>query len=261
MRLTFETDARDDYFTRRIERGQFYLTWRDGVGNQRDSSYVGPTLKSGLASVMLNLPDEAEVGQEIEFTATVADSRATFENRIWATVKEEAHAPSGGSGRRKNPAQREGREREKSTELAPPHIERVYKEQWEENGFDVHTAMRIDLITYAGEDDSTEVYAFKVNMDNTPLLNEIKLKRLDDEPARNQFLYANVLIGLSLLLDHKQRSDSRPLNGGDEQAVMSIEDRVEMTCRALAPFLLALTSLASQDLTELEQIDGLEEAG
>ena len=261
MRLTFETDARDDYFTRRIERGQFYLTWRDGDGNQRDSSYVGPTLKSGLASVMLNLPDEAEVGQEIEFTATVTDSRATFENRIWASVKEETHAPSGGSGRRKNPAQREGREREKSTELAPPHIERVYKEQWEENGFDEHTAMRIDLITYAGEDDSTEVYAFKVNMDNTPLLNEIKLKRLDDEPARNQFLYANVLIGLSLLLDHKQRSDSRRLNGGDEQAVIPIEERVEMTCRALAPFLLALTSLASQDLTELEQIDGLEEAG
>ncbi len=32
MRLTFETDARDDYFTRRIERGRFYLVWRDREG-------------------------------------------------------------------------------------------------------------------------------------------------------------------------------------------------------------------------------------
>jgi hypothetical protein len=38
MRLTFETDARDDYFTRRIERGQFYLTWRDRDGNERAPS-------------------------------------------------------------------------------------------------------------------------------------------------------------------------------------------------------------------------------
>jgi len=41
----------------------------------------------------------------------------------------------------------------------------------------------------------------------------------------------------------------------------SVEDRVEMTTRAMAPFLLALTSLGSQDLGDLEQIDGLEEAG
>jgi hypothetical protein len=106
-----------------------------------------------------------------------------------------------------------------------------------------------------------ELYNFKVNMDNTPLLNEIKQKRMDDQSARSQFLYANVLVGLALLLEHKRKSESQPLNGREDQMMPTIEDRVEITCRAMAPFLLALTSLGSQDLSDLEQIDGLEEAG
>jgi hypothetical protein len=130
MRLTFETDARDDYFTRRIERGQFYLARSDRDGNERDPSYVGPNLNRGLASVTISLPDDAEVGQQIELIATVSDSRAAFENRILITVKEEAQSQSGGTGRRKNPAQSEGRERETSNQLATPHIERIYRDQW-----------------------------------------------------------------------------------------------------------------------------------
>jgi hypothetical protein len=210
---------------------------------------------------MVSLPDDTEVGQEIELIATVTDSRATFENRILITVKEEAESQSGGTGRRKNPTQREGQERETSNQLATPHIERIYRDQWEEHGFDEFTAMRIELVSYAGEDDSMEIYNFKVNMDNTPLLNEIKQKRVDDQPARSQFLYANVLIGLALLLDHKRKSECQQVNGREDQMLPTVEDRVETTCRAMAPFLLALTSLGSQDLSELEQIDGLEEAG
>jgi hypothetical protein len=61
IRLTFETNARDDYFTRRIERGQFSLMWRDEGGADHDASYVGPSLKRGMASVTVTLPDHAEV--------------------------------------------------------------------------------------------------------------------------------------------------------------------------------------------------------
>jgi len=40
-----------------------------------------------------------------------------------------------------------------------------------------------------------------------------------------------------------------------------IEIRVEKTCRALAPFLLALTSLGESDLSETTDAEGLEEVG
>ena len=105
---------------------------------------------------------------------------------------------------------------------------------------------------YEGEDEN-EVYEFRINMDNMPLLNEIKQRRIDEGPARNQFLYGNVLIGLSLLLQHKQS----PTKDAESK---SIEASVEQTTRALAPFMLALTSLGQHDLSDVEEIDGLEAA-
>jgi hypothetical protein len=116
--------------------------------------------------------------------------------------------------------------------------------------------MRVEVTGYEGEEEN-EVYEFKVNMDNTPLLNEIKQRRLDDVPARNQFLYGNVLVGLSMLLQDKQSAGS-PKNGNGE--LPPTEARIEATCRALAPFMLALTSLGLEDLLNVEEVEGLESA-
>ena len=98
-------------------------------------------------------------------------------------------------------------------------------------------------------------------MDNTPLLNEVKQKRLDIGLARNQFLYANVLVGLSLLLHSKQKYGQEREGNEDNGSAVSIEDKISDTCRALAPFLLALTSLGAADVGHREQIEGLEEVG
>jgi len=89
----------------------------------------------------------------------------------------------------------------------------------------------------------------------TPLLNEIKQRHLDDEPARNQFMYANVLVGLSILLQDKDKDELPP-----DSVQMKTEDRIEITCRALAPFMLSLTSLGQEDLSEDDRYDGLEAA-
>ena len=87
MKFTFETDARDDYFLRRIERGDFSLVYIDKKGKQHDLSYVGPSLKRGIATVMGNLPEEAEVGDVIKYIARTEDAHHTFENVIEVTVK------------------------------------------------------------------------------------------------------------------------------------------------------------------------------
>src|ERR1019366_5770667 len=143
--------------------------------------------------------------------------------------------------------------REAPRQLATPKIERVYREDWEKQKpvFDEPTALRVDVTGYDAEEN--EVYEFRINMDNTPLLNEIKQRRLEDMPARNQYLYANVLVGLSLLLQHKQMSP-------EEREGKSIENRIDETTRALAPFILALTGLGQHDLSDAEEIDGLEAA-
>ena len=84
---------------------------------------------------------------------------------------------------------------------------------------------------------------------------EIKLRRLEDAPARNQFMYANVLVGLSILLQDKDKVELPP-----DTVQMKTEDRIEMMCKALAPFMLSLTSLGQEDLSEGDRYDGLEAA-
>jgi hypothetical protein len=260
MKMTFETDARDDYFRRRIERGNFSLTYVDAEGVVRDASWVGPNLKRGIATVMANLPEGVQVGDVVTFAARVDDSRSSFENIIQATVKPAVISNGGGGGERKPPQHKPGSEREAPRQLSMPRIDRIYREDWANQTppFDEFTAMGVEVAGYEGEEEN-EVYAFRINMDNTPLLNEIKQRRLEESLARNQFLYGNVLVGLSMLLEHKQ-AVARHEAAGFEHKPQPIEDRIGSTCRALAPFMLTLTSLGLNDLSEMSEVDGLESA-
>jgi hypothetical protein len=257
MRLPFETDARDDYFTRRIEGGKFSLMWIDEAGAEHTVSIVGPSLRHGAASVMATLPDGVDVGQVVRLIARTEDTRHKFENRIEVTIAPPAEHRTGGSRprkERKTADKTEGKDREKPRELATPRIVPVYRDEWAEQkpAFDEYTGMRMD-VEY--DDDDNDIPVFRINMDNTPLLNEIKQRRLEDIPARNQFMYGNVLVGLSIMLQDKDNNDVP-----EDAKVLKVEDRIEMTCRALAPFMLSLTSLGLEDLSNAEAFDGLESA-
>lgn len=259
MRLTFETDARNDYFTRAAERGAFDLTWKDADGTEYKASPNGPTLKNGIAVVMVDLPSGASVDDEIEFVARTHDAHRLFENHIKVQVKPQAEKSGGGTGERKPPQKKDGAERERPSELESPAIKRIYRDQWEAENFNEFTAMKIESIGYS-DDEAAEFYEFKVNMDNMPLESEAKQKRLSKESTsllREQFLYANVLVGLSLLLEEKRSKKTDAL--GDEGSGETIEDRVERTCRALAPFMPALISLGTSDLDTDDAVEGLEE--
>ena len=61
IRLTFETDARDDYFTRSAERGVFDAVWLNETGDATGATVTGPKLRNGIASVMLELREEARI--------------------------------------------------------------------------------------------------------------------------------------------------------------------------------------------------------
>ena len=263
IRLTFETNAENKYFTRSIERGSFDLIWTDSSGNERIASITGPNLKNGIATVMMNLPDEAEVGKDIKYLAKVKDTRQSFEIPIDITPDAEAHRKGGGSGGRKYPpGKRKGNEREKPMEMALPNIKRIYRDDWDHVGFDEFTSMKVEAIGQAGPDDNTEIYEFMVNMDNTPLKNESKLKRLTEEQHRllcEQFLYSNVLIGLSLLLEDKKTNN----NGSPDSdaSIETIEDRIAWVCKAMAPFLPSMVSLGSAELEIDNHFEGLEEVG
>ena len=261
IRLTFETDARNDYFTRSAERGSFDLTRLDLNSSEKKIGVTGPNLRNGIATVTLDLPVEAKVGDQITFIARVSDARAAFENQVIVTVLPSSKHKKGRPSRRRPPGDKKGNERERPMEVAPPKIRRIYREHWEEEGFDENTAMMVSPLGYT-EDESGELHEFRINMDNSPLVNESKQKRLtpdQDKLLREQFLYANVLIGLSLLLEDKKTKRSEELD--DHTSRDTIEDRIEWTCRSVAPFIPALVSLGSSELEADGDFDGFEEIG
>jgi hypothetical protein len=254
MRLQFETDARDDYFSRRIEGGKFAMVWTDKSGKEHKGSIVGPNLRRGSATVMVTLPDGVEVDDVLPLIAITEDTRATFKNKIEVTIRPWAEHHKGGGTKKKDktPSNQQGTDRERPRQFATPKIDPVYRDRWDKFKFDEYTAMRMGA-EYDAEDN--EINVFRINMDNTPLLNEIKQRRLDDQAARNQFMYGNVLVGLSLLLQDKEKGEQPP-----DAVQTKVEDRIDSLCRALAPFMLSLTTLGQEDLSEGEQVDGLEAA-
>jgi len=263
MRLTFETDACNDYFTRAVERGAFDLTWKGSDGAESKASPVGPNLKNGIATVTVDLPGGTGIGDEIEFIARTHDAFRSFENRIQVTIEPKAAKHTGGGGARNPRKDMDGAERERPSGLESPNIKRVYRDDWKNEDFDGFTAMKIESLGYS-EDETSEFYEFKVNMNNMPLEREAKLKRLSKEATellREQFMYANVLIGLSTILEDKEDKRTEKTESGEEDAPSeTVEDRVERTCRALAPFVPALISLGSSDLETDDTVEGLEES-
>jgi hypothetical protein len=228
--------------------------WRDKDENEKPVSLVGPNLRRGSASVMATLPTGLEVGDLALFVARTKDTRNEFENRAEVTIKPwaEHREPGTRPKERTPPDKTPGKDRERPRELATPKIVPVYRDRWEELKFDENTAMKMET-EYDGQENAIAV--FHINMDNTPLLNEIKLRRLDDMPARNQFMYANVLIGLSILLQDRDKGEVPT-----DVPHMTTEERIDITCRALAPFMLSLTSLGQEDLSDADQYDGLDAA-
>lgn len=261
VRLTFETDARDDYFTRSAERGSFDLTWLDADGNEKKAGVNGPRLKNGIATVTLDFPDDGKIGERITFTARTSDTRAVFENQVIITIQPHAENRGGGSGGRNPPSRDAGKTRERPMEVATPRITRVDRDRWDAEGFNEATAMQVEHLGYT-DNESSEIYEFKVNMNNASLEHECKQRRLNQDHSdilREQFLYANVLVGLSLLLEDKKAKKDKPEDTDAENE--TVEECIERTCRILAPFIPAIVSLGKSDLEADDQIDGLEETG
>ena len=160
IRLTFETDARNDYFTRPAERGSFDLTWLDPKSSEKKIGVTGPNLRDGIATVTLDLPVKAKVGDQITFISRVSDAQGAFENQVVITVQPSSKHKKGRPSRRRPPGDEKGNQRERPMEVAPPKIRRIYREHWEEVGFDENTAMVVSPLGYT-EDESGELHELR----------------------------------------------------------------------------------------------------
>jgi hypothetical protein len=282
-RITFETDAVNDYFKRQINSGSFSLFRVSGEHRSAVSDYVGPLLQNGIAALSMELPVNCQAGDYLEFEAVVADPilMDSFINRFSLNVKP-AVIPSGENhgARRKPPAEHPGDERERPSGIAMPHIIPIYEKEWGNYTppFDKQTALRIGITdeqepnSSANEDDRHDVFDFKINMDNVFLKTELKNSKNEVELVHKRWQYALVLVGLALLHDDRQqRKDNHGNNNGadsavrdmedDEEETENIDDKVARLTIALAPVLLPMIeTLGALDIEQAETVSASGEA-
>jgi hypothetical protein len=252
-RITFETDAENDYFGRDSEKGEFSLFLVNGEHRVPVAGYVGPNLANGIATLSVQLPINCQVDDTLKYIAIVTDpSRIDpFENRFSVKVKAAAE-PQGDPGpRRKPPAKNDGDDREAAAGIALPNIIEVFEADWDKQSpvFDKSTALRIKN---AGEpDDSGDtkpVYDFYINMDNLYLKTEIKPAASDPKLIRARFTYGMVLLGLALVQQDEFEKTQKGKKGGKEEeeegdedsTETNIEERVATFTQAVAPVLLPM---------------------
>lgn len=250
-RMSFETDAVNEYFSRNVDRGEFHLYLVANGSRVPVNNYVGPNLQDGVATLSVQLPTNSCVGDELHFLATVGDPTRIepFENGFTVTVKNAIEVKK--SDRVKQPKKPNDNKRPGDRTapggIALPNIKRVTEAEWESQRppFDKYTALRIKHAGVEGTEDGTagtDVYDFFVNVDNLYLKTELKAGSAPQEILRARFIYGLVLFGLGLIQD-----DSRMANGQEENAdpaqpngTEPVEARVDKATRAVAPVLLPM---------------------
>lgn len=255
-RITFETDAVNDYFSRNIDRGEFALFLVKDEDKYPVTDSAGPYPQNGIATLSVKLPESVRIGDSLQFVSIVSDPTLLepFENTFYLKVLEEAQ-PSGKKGKRKKkkpPTDRKGKDRERPAGISLPKIKTVKEEEWNnyDPSFNPHTALRVK--SDINEDEKT-IYDFFINIDNIYLKAELKSSALDLDLMRARFKYGMVLLGLALLHDNEE-SKKRLIENGDieeESKAINIEDKIEEFTKAVAPVLIPMIStLGELDLKE-----------
>lgn len=237
LRVTFQTDAQDDYFTRTSERGymRVRVTFGD-VSVEVDGASLN--LRDGLARWTGPLPAQAALADVLTYDFEVVDPLATesFKNRLTVEVRARTERPSNPSTKRKRKNDGDGND-DGEGGLNLPEVTPVGRGDaaWEDMDFTERTALVVRRIPSVG--DGVETFDFYYNVENDSLLRAQKAAPADADLTRERFRCALVLVGLALIQESSAKKKTEEVD--DEQEV-DIEALVVSTTRALAPVLLPL---------------------
>jgi hypothetical protein len=274
-RISFETDADNDYFSRTLEAGDFSLSSIVDGAKAPVANFAGPNLNSGIATLSVRLPEDAQIDSKLEFQATVTDPYRDqpFENRFVVLVKPEAPPAGGNGGRKKPPSTEDGKDREQSAGIVLPNIVEVTEDSWPNHKFDKFTALKIkdagDGEQNGVEKQTITQYDFFINVDNLYLKMEMKSAKSDVSLLKARFMYGMVLVGLGLLQQdvaaqskktnrtEADGDDDNPKDtetpADDDDGSGNVEEQVERVTSALAPIMLPMIeSLGAIDMSEVE---------
>ena len=234
FRAIFETDAQNDFFNRDEFPGEFRFYINDNEA--KDSSM---SLWNGKATLSANLPSEAKIGDKFVCLCKISDesARGDIDNKFEIVIDKELKSNGGGKSTESKPPSGEGKDRKEEERLSLPNINEVREDKWHDHEFNKYSALEV-------VDSDEEGYDFHVNMDNIYLLNEIKTQtKAEPKLLEARYKYALVLIGLSILKDHKE-------NNEEKEEANVFKKIVEFT-KAVSPVLLPMiTTLGDLNIDE-----------
>lgn len=243
-RITFETDAMNDYFNRSSYPGTFKLFIVSKNIKFEVQSFTR-NLWNGIATLNITLPSNYKPHDMIEFRSEVSDKTRSepFLNDFMVKVLEPSKTGGTKGSRRKPPGDVGGKGRESAVGIELPKPIRIFEDKWDEHDFDRNSAMKIvhiDTIKDSGNNIACrDIYQYYINMDNLYLKTYIKnelSKGRDERFAQTRFEVALVLITLAILHDYKPKKRKNNQVEGEEH----VEDMVYNTTKALAPFILPM---------------------
>lgn len=261
-RITFETDAANDYFKRDDQPGEFELYRVEGATRELATNYQRPRLLNGLAHMSLSLPDTAREGDELRFEALVNDPsrvdpfRNTFVLKVAAERKVTPGTPGprnsagGNDGSGKGP-QGKGQDQTKDSSLDIPEPIPVYEKDWNNHdpAFDKFTAMRIKRPP--DTQDNEDRYDYFLNMDNVHLHTYLKARPKLATGMKLRFSVGMTLVALAVLHQEQLRRKEARASEDMPDGSVDVHERVAQTTNAMAPFLLPMIESVS-DLDEEE---------
>jgi hypothetical protein len=230
FRITYKTDANNDYLDRDRDPGSFTLSIN---GEQIRDFWVN--IWNGNANLNVMLPEDIKVGEILKFRSKVEDvSRVDpfaddFFVKVTKRVKKNSRGKSG--SRKQPPSNEEGEDTERSSYLDLPNIREVKREQWEKFGFNGESALDV-------KDSGESGYDFYINIENVHLLTEQKANtNIDSKLLEARYKYGMVLIGLALLKDHQSANNQNKESSDSE---IDINKKINYVTRVISPILLPL---------------------
>ena len=241
--IKFKTDAVNNFFSREDYPGEYSLFCN---GEKCDNHNMN--LHNGYATLSIELPPTAKIGDELSFKCiiTAPSSYVEFENSFTLKIIEFQES-TGGGGRRLQP-NGEGPDGNSfsPTGLALPNVIEVTQDDWNTHNFTKTSALNIMKVNA-----ESNVYDFYINMDNIHLLTELKSVAKDLEKVKlykARYKYALVLMGLSALGYYANKDNT---NEETQRSEVEIEGVVKLCTEILSPVILPMIEVMGGNVLDI----------
>lgn len=265
VRVAFDTDVVDEYFTRKVDRGQKeFVRIVDGKRVPL-TDYTGPNLADGRANLTIDLPEGMKAGDVLELQFIVKDAATgdEFVNNaklpILAAVEQDDTKKK--KKKKEQPSDKPGEQQTGQSGLDFPEVKWVKPDapNWK-TYFDTLD----DCLTIIDDGEVDEhgkaqpEYVFYLNEGNKALQNELKATKLPVAAVKKQFEVGIMLVGMAMIHDEKlHKSHKGESDKDDGKADDTVFKQAALFSRAIAPVILpmiqSLGDLADEedDLSDL----------